>query len=456
MIADIRRRTVGTYTLGPVFEELDLILKGDFDALKKRRSKTPAAVSPQLPQQEPAATTIRVDLAKLDGLIGAAGELVLERNRLLNYIQTVEQGGSGDELAEELDEIGAHLNILVSELQSGIMSTRMQPVGKVFNRYPRIVRDLSRDLGKQIEVNISGAETELDNTIIEEIGDPLVHLVRNCCDHGIETPDERQRNGKSSAGHVDIRAYQEGNFVIIVISDDGKGMDPELLKHTAVSKGVITQEAASAMSDAEAFQLIFAPGFSTAEKVTAVSGRGVGMDVVKTNIGRLSGIIDLESKKGEGTTVRIRLPLTLAATVGIEIEVGEERYLVPQENIVEIIRISHHAYAMVLEQKRFLFRNQYWNPLVDLREILGVSLNGRVRAAHGYIIVLGQAERRVGVLVDNVLQQHEVVVRPLGQYVARFSPAHANGATVMGDGSVVLILNAAHLIAHGNRERVAV
>jgi two-component system, chemotaxis family, sensor kinase CheA len=223
-------------------------------------------------------------------------------------------------------------------------------------------------------------------------------------------------------------------------------MDPEVLKAKAVSKGLITAEQAQSMSKGEALQLIFAPGFSTAEKVTAVSGRGVGMDVVRTNISRLNGIIDLESEKDKGSRVKIRLPLTLAVTVGLEVEVGDERYLIPQESIVEIVRLPSKAYETVVRERRFLFRNQFWNQLFHLADAVQTPSNGHQQLRHGYIVVLGQAERRIGLLVDNVLQQHEVVLKPLGKYIARFSPPEANGATIMGDGSVQLILNPAHFM----------
>jgi len=268
-------------------------------------------------------------------------------------------------------------------------------------------------------------------------------------------PDDRTANGKDPKGRVDLKAYQEGNFVVIEIKDDGKGMDPEVLKKKAMEKGVITEEQAKTMPKGDALKLIFAAGFSTAAQVTAVSGRGVGMDVVKTNIAKLNGIIDLDSEKGQGTTLKIRLPLTLAVTVGLEVEVGDERYLIPQEAIVEIVRVPPKAYATVTKEKKFLFRNQFWNPLVDLKEIVGMSMNGREGIEHAYIVVLGQAEERMGVLVDNVLQQHEVVIKPLGKYIANFSPREVNGATIMGDGSVELILNPNHLMAVGKEVQVA-
>lgn len=446
LLADIKRRVVSTVDLSDILTELGLIFEEKYEDLAARREKAKKPAQASAPPKKTASSTIRVDLKKLDTLMGAAGELVLNKNRLLNLVQRLEQGGEEMDINEALAAIYAQMSILVNDLQSGVMTTRMQPVSKVFNKYPRVVRDLSRELGKQIELTIRGEETELDNTIIEEIGDPLIHLVRNSCDHGVETPQERTAAGKDPKGHVELKAYQEGNYVVIQIQDDGKGIDAEVIKQKGIAKGLVTEEQAMAMSKGDILSLIFAPGFSTAEKVTAVSGRGVGMDVVKTNIAKLNGIIDLDSEKGKGTTLKIRLPLTMAVMTVLEVEVGEEKYLLPQESIVEAIRVPPRVYPSIVAEKKFLFRDRYLNPLVDLAEFLGVRRNGAPQPTQGYVVVIGEVEQRTGVLVDNVIQQHEVLLKPLGGYMDRFSISAIGGATIMGDGTVQLILNSSQLL----------
>jgi two-component system chemotaxis sensor kinase CheA len=391
-----------------------------------------------------------VDVARIDNLIRATGELVLNRNRLLDFIQQSGDSLSGADMMEKLSEISAQLNLMVSDLQQEARATRMQPIGRVFAKYPRVIRDLSRDLGKEIDLFISGETTELDNAIIEDIGDPLIHLVRNCCDHGIELPDVREAMGKPRRGRVELKARHEGNSIIIEISDDGKGMSPEALKKAAIAKKVITESRAAAMSDAEALNLIFAPGFSTAEKVTAVSGRGVGMDVVKTTISKLNGIIDIESVIDKGSIIRIKLPLTMAITVALEIETGNERYLVPQESVVEIMRVPRSAYETVIDEGEFLFRGRFRCPLLDLKKLLNIRTCADEISDHGYILVFGRAEERTGILVDNVIQQHEIAVKPAGDFLNAFPIDEISGAAIMGDGNVELILNAGHFIRAGN------
>jgi two-component system chemotaxis sensor kinase CheA len=455
MIEDIKNRVVSAFDLSGILAELTLAFEQKYDELARGRGAAAAQPSQAVPSPKSAATTIRVDLGKLNGLINATGELVLNKNQLLNFFQLVEQGMVGpDDISEQLNEILARTNILVSDLQAHVMSTRMQPIGKVFGKYPRVVRDLARDLGKEIELVMSGEETELDNTIIEEISDPLIHLVRNSCDHGIETPDIREGKGKRCQGKLELKAYQEGAFVVIEIRDDGKGMDSGAIGRKAIEKGLITAPQLGNMLKGEILNLIFAPGFSTAEKVTAVSGRGVGMDVVKTNIGRLNGTIELDSEKDKGCTVKIRLPLTLAVTVALEVDVGAEQYLIPQEAIVEIVRIPRDEVNTTIREGKFLFRNNFWNPYLDLKKVLGARGNGFPGGAPVYMVVIGAAEKRAGLLVDNIVQQHEVVIKPLGAFVSHFSLSEVNGATIMGDGRVELVLNPNYFMA-AVRERQA-
>ncbi len=266
--------------------------------------------------------TIRVDVTRLDSLMNLVGEMVLTRNRLGQVASELNKRFEGDFLVEQLLDTTAQIGLITTELQLAVMKTRMLPIGKVFNKFPRMVRDLSRDLNKEIELVISGEDTELDKSVVEEIGDPLIHMIRNAVDHGIESPEERQKAGKPSKGTVSLNAYHEGNHIVIEIKDDGKGLDPTILKRKSIEKGIITQEEANSMNDEEAYGLIFKPGFSTAQKVTGVSGRGVGMDVVKTNIEKLNGIIAIESAIGEGSTFKLKLPLTLAIIQALLLEVS--------------------------------------------------------------------------------------------------------------------------------------
>lgn len=447
LLADIKRGVVSKIDFSDIKNELKLVLDENYDELKQKRSKAQAAVPAKEEQKKTAATTIRVDINKLDKLIDVTGELVLHKNRLLNFTQRMEQGLQVDNVEEFLNEINAQMGFLVSDLQSGVMSTRMQPIGKVFSKYPRVVRDLSRESGKEIDLVITGQETELDNTIVEEIGDPLIHMVRNSCDHGVETPEVRTAQGKNPKGTVELMAYYEGNFVVIEIRDDGKGIDKDVIKRKGVEKGLITEEQAKIMAKGDIFNLIFMPGFSTAEKVTAVSGRGVGMDVVKTSIAKLNGIIEMDSEIGKGTTVKIKLPLTLAVMLGLEIEIGREKYLLPQETVIEIVTVSKEAFQTAKKEKKFLFRKKNMLPLLDLRETFMQGKAGNGSSEKGYIVVIGEVEKRTGLLVDNVIQQQEVVIKPLGKYVNNFMLKEINGATIMGDGSIELIINHNHLMA---------
>ncbi|MGN8529888.1 chemotaxis protein CheA, partial [Helicobacter pylori] len=284
--------------------------------------------------------TVRVDVRRLDHLMNLIGELVLGKNRLIRIYSDVEERYDGEKFLEELNQVVSSISAVTTDLQLAVMKTRMQPVGKVFNKFPRMVRDLSRELGKSIELIIEGEETELDKSIVEEIGDPLIHIIRNSCDHGIEPLEERRRLNKPETGKVQLSAYNEGNHIVIKISDDGKGLDPVMLKEKAIEKGVISERDAESMSDREVFNLIFKPGFSTAKVVSNVSGRGVGMDVVKTNIEKLNGIIEIDSEVGVGTTQKLKIPLTLAIIQALLVGVQEEYYAIPLSSVLETVRIS--------------------------------------------------------------------------------------------------------------------
>ncbi|WP_324713662.1 chemotaxis histidine kinase/response regulator CheAY2 [Helicobacter pylori] len=381
--------------------------------------------------------TVRVDVRRLDHLMNLIGELVLGKNRLIRIYGDVEERYDGEKFLEELNQVVSSISAVTTDLQLAVMKTRMQPVGKVFNKFPRMVRDLSRELGKSIELIIEGEETELDKSIVEEIGDPLIHIIRNSCDHGIESLEERRRLNKPETGKVQLSAYNEGNHIVIKISDDGKGLDPVMLKEKAVEKGVISERDAEGMSDREAFNLIFKPGFSTAKVVSNVSGRGVGMDVVKTNIEKLNGIIEIDSEVGVGTTQKLKIPLTLAIIQALLVGVQEEYYAIPLSSVLETVRISQDEIYTVDGKSVLRLRDEVLS-LVRLSDIFKVDAilesNSDV-----YVVIIGLADQKIGVIVDYLIGQEEVVIKSLGYYLK--NTRGIAGATVRGDGKITLIVD---------------
>ncbi|GAA8249245.1 chemotaxis histidine kinase/response regulator CheAY2 [Helicobacter pylori] len=381
--------------------------------------------------------TVRVDVRRLDHLMNLIGELVLGKNRLIRIYSDVEERYDGEKFLEELNQVVSSISAVTTDLQLAVMKTRMQPVGKVFNKFPRMVRDLSRELGKSIELIIEGEETELDKSIVEEIGDPLIHIIRNSCDHGIEPLEERRRLNKPETGKVQLSAYNEGNHIVIKISDDGKGLDPVMLKEKAIEKGVISERDAEGMSDREAFNLIFKPGFSTAKVVSNVSGRGVGMDVVKTNIEKLNGIIEIDSEVGVGTTQKLKIPLTLAIIQALLVGVQEEYYAIPLSSVLETVRISQDEIYTVDGKSVLRLRDEVLS-LVHLSDIFKVDAilesNSDV-----YVVIIGLADQKIGVIVDYLIGQEEVVIKSLGYYLK--NTRGIAGATVRGDGKITLIVD---------------
>ncbi|GHQ72582.1 chemotaxis protein A [Helicobacter pylori] len=381
--------------------------------------------------------TVRVDVRRLDHLMNLIGELVLGKNRLIRIYGDVEERYDGEKFLEELNQVVSSISAVTTDLQLAVMKTRMQPVGKVFNKFPRMVRDLSRELGKSIELIIEGEETELDKSIVEEIGDPLIHIIRNSCDHGIEPLEERRRLNKPETGKVQLSAYNEGNHIVIKISDDGKGLDPVMLKEKAVEKGVISERDAEGMSNREAFNLIFKPGFSTAKVVSNVSGRGVGMDVVKTNIEKLNGIIEIDSEVGVGTTQKLKIPLTLAIIQALLVGVQEEYYAIPLSSVLETVRISQDEIYTVDGKSVLRLRDEVLS-LVRLSDIFKVDAilesNSDV-----YVVIIGLADQKIGVIVDYLIGQEEVVIKSLGYYLK--NTRGIAGATVRGDGKITLIVD---------------
>lgn len=386
--------------------------------------------------------TIRVDVNRLDHLMNLIGELVLGKNRLIKIYSDVEERYEGEQFLDELNQVVSSVSTVTTDLQIAVMKTRMLPIGKVFNKFPRMIRDLSRELNKKVELVISGEETELDKSIVEEIGDPLVHIIRNSADHGIETPEVRTAADKPETGTVNLKAYHEGNSIVIEIEDDGKGLDPMLLKDKAVEKGLISEKEADAMTDKEAFALIFKPGFSTAAKITNVSGRGVGMDVVKTNIEKLNGIIEVDSQVGKGTTIKLKIPLTLAIIQALLVGVQEEFYAIPLSSVLETVRITQNDIFLVEGKSVLRLRNEVLS-LVRLSDIFGVE-SILDESENLYVVIIGLAETKIGVIIDRLVGQEEIVIKSLGYYLKGIEGIA--GATIRGDGRVTLIVDVSALM----------
>ncbi|EDZ62244.1 chemotaxis protein CheA [Sulfurimonas gotlandica GD1] len=414
-----------TPTPSPVFDEVE-------DPRNDTKAAAPAKKSATTVEQ-----TIRVDVKRLDHLMNLIGELVLAKNRLIKINDDVEERYEGEEFLEELNQVVSIVSLVTTDLQIAVMKTRMLPIGKVFNKFPRMIRDLSRELNKKIELEIDGEETELDKSIVEEIGDPLVHIIRNSCDHGIEIPSIRLAAGKNETGTISLTAYNEGNQIVIQIDDDGKGLDAEMLKNKALEKNLISEKEADNMSDKEAFSLIMKPGFSTAAAVTNVSGRGVGMDVVKTNIEKVNGIIDIESEKGRGSSIRLKIPLTLAIIQALLVGVQEEHYAIPLSSVLETVRISKDEIYTVEGRSVMRLRDDVLS-LVHIGDIFEVE---RIldSSEHAYVVVLGLGTQKLGLIVDSLVGQEEIVIKSLGEYLKGIDGIA--GATIRGDGGVTLIVD---------------
>ncbi|XAK34137.1 chemotaxis protein CheW [Campylobacter coli] len=381
--------------------------------------------------------TIRVEVKRLDHLMNLIGELVLGKNRLLKIYDDVEERYEGEKFLEELNQVVSQLSIITTDVQLAVMKTRMQPIAKVFNKFPRVVRDLSRELGKHIELEITGEETELDKSIVEEIGDPIMHMIRNSCDHGIEDPATRAANGKPEKGIVQLKAYNEGNHIVVEITDDGKGLDANGLKAKAIEKNLITEREADQMTDKEAFALIFKPGFSTATKVTNVSGRGVGMDVVKTNIEKLNGVIEIDSELGKGSSFKLKIPLTLAIIQSLLVGTQEEYYAIPLASVLETVRVPIDD-IYTIEGKNVLRLRDEVLSLVRLSDVFGVK-QVLESGDQTYVVVIGVAESKLGIIVDTLIGQEEIVIKSMGDYLQNIQGIA--GATIRGDGRVTLIID---------------
>ncbi|HEY8464779.1 MAG TPA: chemotaxis protein CheA [Bacillota bacterium] len=377
-----------------------------------------------------AAQTVRVDIRKLDDLMNLVAELVISRSRLEAL------GAQLD--SKQLNEVVEQVGRLTLDLRDNVLKARMVPIETVFSRFPRLVRDLCKELGKEVELEIQGGETELDRTLIDEIGDPLVHILRNAVDHGIEPPEERLKANKPRKGKIVLRAYQEGNSVIVTVSDDGKGFDVKKVKQQALQRNLVDPETLEQMPDEQIFELTFLPGFSTAEKVTDVSGRGVGMDVVKTKVESLGGMVKITSEAGKGSTLELQLPLTLAIIQTLMVQLGNEIYAIPSSYVEQIISLSDAEVKMVRSQEMFMFRGSIL-PLFRLQNILDTPNAKNPQLDELDVVVLKVGERLVGCVVDSLLRQQDVVIKSLGKYLGTIK--NIAGATILGDGRVALILD---------------
>jgi two-component system, chemotaxis family, sensor kinase CheA len=404
------------------------------------KTEPPAAAGARKTEAQEGDNTIRVGTEVLDRIMNMVGELVLIRNRLDNLQETIGN--------PEMTQAVANLNVVTSDLQMTAMKTRMQPIKKVFGRFPRVVRDLARSLNKEIELELVGEDTDLDKNLVEALSDPLVHLVRNSCDHGVELPAEREAAGKPRAGRLRLTAAQIGDQIVLTIEDDGKGMNAEVLRAKSVEKGLLDEDAAARLSERECFELIFLPGFSTKDQISDVSGRGVGMDVVKTRIAQLNGAIEIDSKIGTGTTIQIRVPLTLAIMPTLMVMLGNQVFALPLVSVKEIIDFKRE-YAQDISGKKTLVVRERAIPLFYMSRWLVSGVNDYL-VDKGHVVVVGVGNQTVGLLVDDLIGQEEVVVKPLG--IMLHGTKGLSGATITGNGRIALILDLPELIdVYGRR-----
>ncbi len=406
-------------------------------AKPEKAAESPAAAAkPAAPKAAPAETSVRVDTARLDEIMNMVGELVLVRNR----INTLESVFEDEEMAKAVNNLG----VVTGDLQAAVMKTRMQPIKKVFGRFPRVVRDIARSLKKEINLETQGEDTDLDKNLVEALADPLVHLVRNAVDHGVEMPDDRERAGKPREGNVLLGAAQEGDHILLTISDDGAGMDPEVLRRKAVEKGVMDEEAASRLTESECFALIFSPGFSMKQEISDISGRGVGMDVVKNSISKLNGVIDIQSELGKGTKFLIKVPLTLAIMPTLMVMLGNQIFAFPLVSVNEIFHLELDRINTVDGQQTIMFRNKAL-PLFYLRKWLTDDLSDEPRQEQEHVVIVNVGTRQVGFVVDKLIGQEEVVIKPLGAMLQ--GTKGLAGATITGNGRIALILDFPELMA---------
>jgi two-component system chemotaxis sensor kinase CheA len=449
LLQRIESRNSQPMDLGSIIEELQEAMsprtgeaRADAGPSPKKERAVPSKESAEIVPQHAADSTIRVDIGKLDNLMNLVGELVLARNRLSQATQALVEKYERIEMSKQIEEINDQIDFVTTELQMAVMKTRMVPIEKVFNGLPLLARDLMRITGKEVDLQIYGKETELDKSLIEEINDPLIHLIRNAFDHGIESPETRRKLGKPPKGTVLVNAEQDGNYILITIEDDGQGMDVERIKQEAIEKGVITKDEAQELTTSEALNLIFIPGFTTKQEITNISGRGVGMDVVRTKIAKLKGIVDISSQIGKGTVITLKLPLTLAIIQGLLMKVGEETFAVPLNTVLEIVRLTPDEIYTIQGREVIRVRDTVL-PLARMADVIGKP-NSAKQPSMPYVVIVGWAEKRLGLLVDSLQGQREVVIKSLGTYLGDV-PGIA-GSTILGDGSVILIVDVGQFI----------
>ncbi|WNR42672.1 chemotaxis protein CheW [Paenibacillus roseipurpureus] len=428
-------------------------------AMKKAAPVSKPVLSAAKETAAPVSHTVRVDVHRLEHLINLVGELLIDNTRLVDVKKRLHDKFKGDGDVQLLEDITHHLGKIVSNMRDGMMKTRMIPIEQLFSRFPRLIRDLSQTANKEIALTIEGKETELDRTLIEEISDPLIHILRNAADHGLESPDEREAVGKPRKGQIFMKAAHEENSIVITVQDDGRGIDPERIRLKAVSKGFISEEESRHMTEKEIISLIFHSGMSTAEKVTELSGRGVGMDIVRTHIEKLNGIIDIETKIGIGTTITLKLPLTLAIIRSLLVRQQQRTIAVPLSNIIEIFRYNESDIQLLHGQEMYHVRGEIL-PLLRLNTLLSGSQGGDERGNKKSILMIGMAEKRVCLVVDQLIANQEIVIKSLDDIVGHIP--YITGTTILGDGLVALILDVSAVIQmsssgqvrFGTKERV--
>ena len=393
--------------------------------------------------------SIRIDVKKLDELMNLVGELVLGKNRLILVNSLAKKEDTSEVVFDNLADITNYIEAITNELQLSVMRARLVPISKVFNKIPRMVRDLCGEFKKDIELKVEGEETELDRSLIEALVDPMVHIIRNSVDHGIELPDEREKKGKERKGLLSIKAYNEGNHVIIDVFDDGKGINLQAVKDKVKEKGLMTEAELASLSPKEAMNLIFIPGLSTAQKVSSVSGRGVGMDVVKTNIEKMNGQVYIDSEEGQWTKLTIKLPLTLAIMRALIVQVEDELFAIPLNTVTELVKLKEGLIKTVDKNEVMVLRNAVI-PLVDLLRTFSIN---REEKKDGYVIICNIGEKTVGIKVHSVVGQEEVVIKPLGEFLKNIKGI--SGATIRGDGKVILILDIPSVILHYSNQKKA-
>ncbi|MBY0203500.1 chemotaxis protein CheA [Paenibacillus cucumis (ex Kampfer et al. 2016)] len=439
--SDIRSVDVGPYILAT--EEVAVTSELIETEMTVGKEKSDTSVPLQEDKMKSTQPTVRVSVERLDHLMNLVGELLIDQTSLADLSRT----GARKEPSPVIQSIGGvsdHMGRVIKELQDGVMKTRMLPIDQLLNRFPRLVRDLSQKLGKDIELVIKGGETELDRMIIEELSDPLIHLIRNSADHGIESAEVRAQQNKPAKGRIKLTSYHEENHVVIRFSDDGKGIDGEKIKASAMKKGIITEEQAARLNQQEAVHLIFEPGFSTASTVSDVSGRGVGMDIVRSQIGRLNGIIDIDTEVGIGTTFTIRLPLTLAIIKGLLVNVSGRVLILPMYNVAEIVRIKPEEIQMIQGQQSILNHGRIV-PFYRLCDKLQYPRTDR-KSKTIPLVIVRSVDKIAAYAVDEIIGNQEVVIKSLGTYLGAMN--HLSGATILGNGKVALILDASYLVSH--------